>query len=87
MKVRFSPEQVVRFAEWSGDRNPLHVDPRYARGWNNLGNALRDAGRWSESLAAFERAVEVDDRYALAWSNLGAMRRLAGEFREKVGLI
>lgn len=32
MKVSFTNQDVLRFAEWSGDRNPLHVDPAYARG-------------------------------------------------------
>ena len=30
--VSFSRDDVLRFAEWSSDRNPLHVDAAYARG-------------------------------------------------------
>ena len=29
--MRFSQEDIQRFAEWSGDRNPLHIDPEFAR--------------------------------------------------------
>ena len=29
--VSFSRDDVLRFAEWSSDRNPLHVDAAYAR--------------------------------------------------------
>jgi acyl dehydratase len=29
--VSFSSDDVLRFAEWSSDRNPLHVDGTYAR--------------------------------------------------------
>ena len=29
--IRFSSDDVLRFAEWSGDHNPLHVDPAAAR--------------------------------------------------------
>ena len=31
MPIRFSQAEVLRFAEWSGDHNPLHVDPVAAR--------------------------------------------------------
>lgn len=30
--MRFSPADIARFAEWSADRNPLHVDAAFARG-------------------------------------------------------
>jgi hypothetical protein len=30
--IQFSEEQVRQFAEWSADRNPLHVDQEFARG-------------------------------------------------------
>ena len=29
--ITFSSDDVLRFAEWSADRNPLHVDPGFAR--------------------------------------------------------
>jgi FkbH-like protein len=29
--MRFSREQIHRFGEWSGDRNPLHLNPEFAR--------------------------------------------------------
>ena len=29
--ITFSNDDVLRFAEWSADRNPLHVDPGFAR--------------------------------------------------------
>jgi epothilone polyketide synthase D len=29
--MRLTPDAVDRFARWSGDRNPLHVDPEFAR--------------------------------------------------------
>jgi FkbH-like protein len=32
MTIRFSPDDVARFAAWSADRNPLHVDASFARG-------------------------------------------------------
>ena len=31
MSIQFSPEDVRRFADWSADRNPLHVDGEFAR--------------------------------------------------------
>src|SRR5688500_18589890 len=30
-QLRFSQDDALRFAAWSGDRNPLHVDPEAAR--------------------------------------------------------
>ena len=56
-------------------------DPGYARAWNNLGNALRVAGRGAEAVRAVERAVAADSGYALAWSNLGALKRDYGRRR------
>src|SRR5690348_4744270 len=29
--ISFSIDDVLTFADWSSDRNPLHVDPAYAR--------------------------------------------------------
>src|SRR5687767_13768523 len=30
--LQFTAEDIRRFAEWSADRNPLHVDAEFARG-------------------------------------------------------
>lgn len=31
LEVSLTPDDVRRFAEWSGDRSPLHLDPQFAR--------------------------------------------------------
>jgi len=40
--------------------------------FNNYGVVLKDAGRWKDAIAAFQRAVELDPAYADAHANLAA---------------
>lgn len=44
--------------------------PKNARAHNNLGDALRNAGRWSEAQGHFEIAVELSPDYPDALNNL-----------------
>jgi len=55
------------------------LDSRNARGFNNLGNALRSLGRLDEARQAFERAVALAPDYELAVANLAVAWRDAGE--------
>jgi tetratricopeptide (TPR) repeat protein len=43
--------------------------PRNARAHNQLGNALDSAGRTSEALASFDRALQLKPDYAMAYYN------------------
>jgi protein O-GlcNAc transferase len=48
---------------------------------NDLGAALRLAGRLPEAAAALEQATSLDPSYADAWNNLGFVRRAMSDFR------
>jgi tetratricopeptide (TPR) repeat protein len=45
--------------------------------WNERGVCLHQAGRRTEAVSSYERAIAIDDKYQLAWNNLGVGR--AGE--------
>lgn len=49
---------------------------------NNLGTALREAGRTDEAEAHYRRALEISPEYAAAHSNLGALLRVGGRLHE-----
>jgi cellulose synthase operon protein C len=42
--------------------------------WNERGVCLHQAGRRSDAIASYERAVAADPGYQLAWNNLGVAR-------------
>ncbi|MFA6148208.1 MAG: tetratricopeptide repeat protein [bacterium] len=48
----------------------VRKSPSKARGWNNLGYAYDQAGRFREAEAAYLRALRIDPGYALARGNL-----------------
>ena len=60
-------------------RRATEAAPARAVAHNDLGAALRLAGKLPEAAAALERAVTVDPRYADAWGNLGMVRRALGD--------
>ena len=51
---------------------------------NNLGVALRLAGRSDEAVAAFRRAIEIVPDYTMAYANLGLTLRDLGKFDEAI---
>ncbi len=53
-----------------------HASPIY---YNNLGNALRDARKLDDAVAAYRRAVELEPAYADAHNNLGNALRERGD--------
>jgi superkiller protein 3 len=56
----------------------VRSDPEYAEARNNLGMALRDAGRNGDALGQFERAVRLNPAIAAAQLNLALSLSLAG---------
>ncbi|MFJ4524767.1 tetratricopeptide repeat protein [Streptomyces sp. NPDC088810] len=73
-----------RATERSGDRLSQ------AAAWNNLGNALVEAGRTEEAIDVLTRARGLyqaagdGHREAMAWNNLGNALRLAGRTEEAI---
>lgn len=60
-------------------RGAIAAAPERAVAHNDLGAALRLAGRLPEAAQALERAVATDPSYADAWNNLGIVRRAMGD--------
>jgi len=48
----------------------VELAPDSAAAYNNLGNALRGAGRDADARVAFVRALELDPGFELARTNL-----------------
>jgi predicted TPR repeat methyltransferase len=64
-------------------RRAIDLEPERATFWNNLGNILFEAGRWTEALQVYERSIELDgDANADVWNNLGVVRRALGRTAE-----
>lgn len=64
----------------------LSTDPKFVRGYINLGNVYRDTNRLDEAGAMFEAALALDPSLAVAYSNLGAICADRGWFHTGVAL-
>lgn len=62
----------------------IAIEPTAGLYFNNLGNALRRAGRIGEAAGAYEKAVELQPDHAEAWGNLGTIRRDQAMFEESI---
>lgn len=58
---------------WSDEKafwlDIIEKAPLKARGHNNYGTALQDAGEYEQSLIHFKRAIEIDAKYPDPWIN------------------
>ena len=52
-------------------RESLRLFPEQAEVANNLGNALKRAGRPAEAIDSYQRACDIQPRYRDGWRNLG----------------
>lgn len=46
-------------------------DGGFFQGWNNVGDAWSEMGRWEDAAAAYRRALELNPRYVNSHNNLG----------------
>ncbi len=63
-------------------RGVVQRHARFALGWFNLGNTVRDQGRMQEALECFQRTVELDSALPDAWNNLGHVLHQLERFAE-----
>jgi eukaryotic-like serine/threonine-protein kinase len=52
----------------------------------NLGNALRENGRWDEAIACFQKAIDLDPKFAIGYINLGIALAHKGQWNEAIAL-
>jgi predicted O-linked N-acetylglucosamine transferase (SPINDLY family) len=67
-------EEAVRAGE-----EAVRLQPDLAEAWNNLGVALKSAGRHDHAARAFERAIELQPQLPAAQMNLGNLWLPLGE--------
>ncbi len=60
-------------------KKALTLNPTMTQAYNNLGNTLRDQGRYKESQVYLEKAIALDPQYARAHLNLGITLLTQGE--------
>jgi Flp pilus assembly protein TadD len=46
----------------------IHLDPYYARAYNNMGSALNELGRYEEALVALKQTIRLDPKDANAYN-------------------
>ena len=58
------------------------VSASAATDWFDKGNSFRDAGRYDEALAAYNKAIELDPNLVYAWNNKGNSLNDLGRYDE-----
>jgi tetratricopeptide (TPR) repeat protein len=60
----------------------IEIDSEFIDVWNDRGNALRDLGRYNESIEAYEKAIDKDPNYVYAWNGKGNSLCDLGRYNE-----
>jgi glycosyltransferase involved in cell wall biosynthesis len=55
------------------------IAPQFAKGFFNLGLALKAASRFGEAVSAYEKAIALEPEYAEAYQNLGVVLMRMGQ--------
>lgn len=82
---------ATRAKEWSvagaAFGKAAEMKPGYAEAWNGLGYALRNQGRYAESLEAYDRALKLRPDYPEALEYLGEAYVKMGRLDEARGVL
>jgi Flp pilus assembly protein TadD len=65
-------------------QNALHLDPRNAVAWQNIGLTQLHANRPAEAIESFDKAFAVNDRLPRAWNGKGAALEALGRHAEAI---
>jgi len=55
----------------SAARQAISINPKFARGYANMGLALAAEKRWEDAASALRRALEIDPQFVFAMEHLG----------------
>ncbi|KAL4887736.1 glycosyl transferase family 41-domain-containing protein [Aspergillus karnatakaensis] len=62
----------------------LHLDPRHAHLYTNLGSLLKDIGQLSAAIRMYEQAVQCDGNFDIALANLANAVKDAGRVNDAI---
>jgi tetratricopeptide (TPR) repeat protein len=84
--VPFLPEDVVAEMELAvaDYTSAIELDARYAKAYNNRGNAYATLGDLEQALADYNRALELDDSLDLTYFNRGVINYKLGNYETAI---
>jgi tetratricopeptide (TPR) repeat protein len=62
----------------------IAIAPQFAKGFANLGIALKAIGRFGEAISAYEQAIRLEPTYAEAYQNLGVVQMRLGQVQSAI---
>ncbi len=62
----------------------IKLDPKYARAYNNRGNAWITKSEYDRAISNFNKAIELKPKYAKAYTNRGIAWRKKGKYGEAI---
>ena len=51
----------------------LNISPKNKRAFNNIGNILKEQGRYDEAIKSYEKSILIDPYYKIAKTNLAIL--------------
>jgi tetratricopeptide (TPR) repeat protein len=84
--VPFLPEDVVAEMELAitDYTSAIELDARYAKAYNNRGNAYATLGDLEQAVADYDRALELDDSLDLTYFNRGVINYKLGNYEAAI---